>query len=98
MAAQGIRLRGADANQCTHRYLQGAVLGRIGREAGGEARADLGDLVLGTREDRVVEGARDVERRLPKLLEAGAALGQLERLHPYLVEAGVFEQLPHPPA
>ncbi len=45
------------------------------------------------REHGVVEAAREVERRLPQLLEARVAAHELERLDPHLGEAGLVEQL-----
>src|ERR1700722_8957452 len=86
----------ADPDQGAHRNLQGAVLGRVGREASGETGANLGDLGLRARQDRVMERASDVERRLPELIEAGTALDQLQRLNPDLVKACVFQQGPYP--
>ena len=72
-----------------------AVGGGVGREALRQRRMDLGDLVLGPVEHRVVELAREVERRVPELLEARVAAMQLERLDPHLGEARLLEQLPH---
>ena len=49
----------------------------------------------GRDEHRVVEDARDVERRLPELVEIGRPLGQLQTLHPHLVETRAFQQVAH---
>src|ERR1700735_2240911 len=86
----------ADSHQGPHRNLQGALHRRIWVEASGEAGADRSYLGLGTSQDRVVEDAGDVERRLPELVEAGTVLGQLQRLNPDLVKAGVFQQGSYP--
>ena len=45
---------------------------------------DLGDLRLGAVEHRVVEGTREVERRVPELLEARRAGAALQRLDPHV--------------
>src|ERR1017187_3373732 len=57
---------------------------------------DLGDLRLGTTEHRVVEGAREVERRVPQLLEARMAPAQVDRLDARVGEARLRKQLPYP--
>src|ERR1035437_1586695 len=68
-----------------------------GRGEGGEAllqrSPDLLDLRLRAREHRVMEVAREVQRRLPQLLEALVDAAQLQGLAAHVGEARPVEEL-----
>src|SRR5271154_2532321 len=77
--------------------IQRAIVGGVRREALRQRRIDLGDLRLGTVEHRVVQRTREIERRVPELLETSVAPVQVQGLYPDLCEARLLEQLQHPP-
>src|SRR6478672_5206285 len=55
--------------------------------------ADLLDLARRALEHRVVEHAREVERRLPELVEVAVHAMQVQRLDTHVGEPGLVEQL-----
>src|ERR1700677_1864831 len=61
-------------------YLQRAVESRVRREALGQRGLDLVHLSGRAREHGIVEVAREIERRLPQVLEARMVTGKVYRL------------------
>ena len=86
----------ADASRRAPGYLQRPVGGGVRREALAQRHLDLGDLRSGPAQHRVVEAAREVERRVPQLLEARVAAREVERLDVHVGETRLLEQLGHP--
>src|SRR3954453_23164377 len=92
MGPSGCWLGGGDGDQSARWNLQRAALRRVRREARGEPLAQRLDPALVRERERLAGPARQLELRIPVVVEPRVAGGEGERFRARLDEAGVRDE------